>query len=118
MYKEIIKKELDIAVYLKDNLKYADSHVFSGSKYFLENFVIPETSKTNDTDGIFFENCLAKATLKGINSNLKFGHLETYPDIYGIIGTNNKKIKNNFIQKIKLYFIGKIKNYLLSNKRY
>ena len=118
LYKEIIKKKLDVGVYLKDNLKYADSHVFTGSNFFLENFVIPETSKTNDTKGIYFENCLAKATLKGINSNLKFGHLETYPDIYGIIGTNNKKIKNNLIKRIKLFFIGKIKNYLLGNKRY
>ena len=50
-------------------------------------------SKINDTDGIFMEHCVAKATLQAINDKLKFNHFSTYPDISGIIGTNNKKIK-------------------------
>ena len=64
------------------------------------------------------EHCLAKAALLGISNNLIFNHFQIYPDICGIIGTNNKKIKNNFIKKIKLFLLGRIKNYLLSHKKY
>lgn len=64
------------------------------------------------------EHCLAKAALLGISDNLIFNHFQIYPDICAIIGTNNKKIKNNFIKKIKLFFLGRIKNYLLSHKKY
>ena len=75
-------------------------------------------SKINDTNGIFMEHCVAKATLLGINDKLKFNHFSTYPDVSGIIGTNNKKIKTNIIKKIKLFFYGKMKSYFLSNKKY
>jgi len=64
------------------------------------------------------EHCIAKATLSAINDNLNFNHFSVYPDIDGIIGTNNKIIKNNIFKKIKLFFFGKIKNYLLSHKKY
>ena len=118
IYEEFEKKKSDIQVYIKNNLTYADSHVFGGSKKFFLNYVVPLASKTNDSNGIFIEHCVAKATLLGINDNLSFNHFSTYPDIHGVIGTNNKKIKNNIFKRIKLFFFGKIKNYLLRHKKY
>ena len=118
IFQEFEKKRSDIYICIKDNLTYADSHVFAGSKIFFLNHVLPLASETNDSNGIFMEHCLAKAALHGINNNLSFNHFTTYPNIYGIIGTNNKRIKNNFIKNIKLFFLGKIKNYLLSHKKY
>ena len=118
IFEEFKKKRADIYICLKNNLSFADSHVFAGSKFFFLNYVIPSSSKVNDSNDIFMEHCLAKAALLGINDNLIFDHFITYPDIYGIIGTNNKKIKNNVIKKIKLFFLGRIKNYLLSHKKY
>lgn len=117
-FKEFINKKSDIFVCIKDNLNYADSHVFAGSNYFLSNYVLSSISKINDSKGIFMEHCLAKSVLSGINANLKFEHFEIYPIISGIIGTNNKSFKNNFIKKIKLYFFGKMKNYFLKHNRY
>ena len=116
--KEFKKKKSEIFVNLKDNLKYADSHVFGGSNIFFSNYVVPISSKINDSKSIFMENCLAKSVLLGVNNNLKFNNVETFPYIAGIIGTNNKKIKNNLFKKIKLYFFGKLKNYFLSQKKY
>ena len=92
--------------------------MFGGSKLFFLNYVLPLTSKTNDSNGVFMEHCMAKATLLGINDKLNFNHFSTYPDIDGIIGTNNKRIKNNIVKKIRLFFLGKIKNYLLSHEKY
>ena len=118
IFQEFKKMKSDIYVCIKNNLTYADSHVFGGSKFFFLKYVIPLASKINDSNGVFMEHCVAKATLLGINDKLKFNHFSTYPDICGIIGTNNKKIKNNLIKKIKLFFFGKIKSYLLASKKY
>ena len=78
IYEEFEKKKSDIQVYIKNNLTYADSHVFGGSKKFFLNYVVPLASKTNDSNGIFIEHCVAKATLLGINDNLSFNHFSTY----------------------------------------
>ena len=118
IYQQFEKNKPDIYVCIKNNLTYADSHVFGGSNFFFLKYVIPLASKTNDSNGVFLEHCLAKATLLGINNQMKFNHFLTYPDICGIIGTNNKTIKTNLFKKIKLFFFGKIKNYILSNKKY
>ena len=118
IFDDFRKKKSDIYVCIKNNLTYVDSHVFGGSKFFFLKYVIPMTSKINDTNGIFMEHCVAKATLLGINDQLKFNHFSTYPDVSGIIGTNNKKIKTNIIKKMKLFFYGKIKSFFLSNKKY
>ena len=50
------------------------------------------------------EHCLAKSALQAINDDLKFNIIETYPNISGIIGTNNKKIKINLFKKINFIF--------------
>jgi len=118
IYEDFYKRKSDIQIYLKDNLTFADTNIFGGSKVFFSDFVIPFSSNTNDTNGIFIEHCIAKAALSGINKNLIFNHFSVYPDIEGIIGTNNKKIKNNIFKKIKLFLLGKIKNYLFKNKKY
>jgi hypothetical protein len=118
IFEEFRKTKSDIYVCIKNNLTYADSHVFGGSKIFFLKYVIPIASKINDSNGVFMEHCVAKATLLGINDKLKFNHFSIYPDIYGTIGTNNKKIKTNLIKRIKLFFYGKMKNYVLSNKKY
>ena len=117
-FNEFKKKKADIYICIKNNLSFAESHVFCGSKRFFSNYVISSASKIDDSIGVFMEHCLAKAALLGISDNLIFNHFQIYPDICGIIGTNNKKIKNNFIKKIKLFFLGRIKNYLLSHKKY
>ncbi|WP_415320922.1 hypothetical protein ABXT63_00220 [Candidatus Pelagibacter sp. Uisw_092] len=117
-FREFKEKKSDIYVCIKNNLSFADSHVFGGSRLFFLNYVFPFASKIDDSSGVFMEHCLAKAALLAVNDNLIFNHFITYPDICGIIGTNNKKIKNNFIKKIKLFFFGRIKNYLLGHKKY
>ena len=118
IFNEFKKKQSEIFVNLKHNFKYADSHIFGGSNIFFSNYVVPMSSKINDSKNIFMENCLAKSVLLGINNDLKFDNIETFPHISGIIGTNNKKIKINLFKRIKLYFFGKLKNYFLSHKKY
>ena len=108
-FQDFKKKKPDIYVCVKNNLSFADSNVFGGSRLFFLNYAFPFASKVDDSSGIFMEHCLAKAVLLGVSDNLKFNHFITYPDICGIIGTNNKKIKNNFIKKNKTFFLWKNK---------
>ena len=108
-FNEFFKKKSDIFVCMKDNLTYADSHIFAGTNHFFSNYLLSSIAKTNDTKGVFMEHRLSKSVLLGICDDLKFDHFTIYPDISGIIGTNNKKFKNNFVKKFKLYFFGKIK---------
>ncbi len=115
---EIQQDQKDIKICLKDNLTFADTNLYSGKKNFFKNILLEHVKNTNDTKNIFFEHCVAKATLEAINNGFSYGQLSTYPDIYGYIGTNNKLMKYNKIKKLKLYFFGKFKKYFFSHKKY
>ncbi len=115
---EFIFSKADIFLNLSDNLKYCSANIYAGNKDFLIKYLIPESEKVNDSKNYFFENCVAKAALKGIIDNFKFEIPETYPIIEGIIGTNNKKYNFNFFKKNKLKFFGKLKKFIFKTKKY
>ena len=62
----------DIYVNLSNNLKFSDTNIYAGNKDFFMNYVIPETSKTNDKNGNIFENCVAKSCFKAISDGIVF----------------------------------------------
>jgi len=116
--KDIFKCNADIYINITDNLKFADSNIYGGSKGFFVDYLIPETKKTNDKINKIFENCVANAVLKGISNGMTLSNTPIYADIDGHIGTNGKKYKQNFIKKIKLFFFRILKNYFFSHKKY
>lgn len=115
---DISKNESDIYVNLSNNLKFSDANIYAGTKKFFTNYVIPETSKTNDKKNNIFENCIAKATLKAVSDGYKLSKTPIYADIDGYIGTNGKQYKQNFFKKIKLYFFRRLKVYFFNHKKY
>ena len=117
IFNDILESDSEIYLNLKDNLKFADTNIYSGTKDFFVSFVIPETSKTNDTDGLIFEHCVAKAALQAISKGHSYSQIKVFADIEGFIGTNGKKIKNNIFKKFKLYIFGKIKKYIFKSHR-
>jgi|TARA_B100001093_G_C26783511_1_gene995659 hypothetical protein len=116
--KEVEDDQKDIKVCLKDNLSFADTNLYAGSFKFFKEILLDHVKNTNDTKGIYFEHCVAKATLTAINKGYLFSQLSVYPDIYGYIGTNNKLLNYNIIKKFKLFLFGKIKKYFFSHKKY
>ena len=108
----------DIYVNLSNNLKFSDTNIYAGSKDFFINYVIPETSKTNDEEYNIFEHCVAKATLKAISNGFTLSRTPIYPVIDGYIGTNGKKYKQNFFKKLKLYLFRILKIYFFKHKKY
>jgi len=115
---DISSNNSDIYLNLKDNLKFADTNIYGGTKKFFTKYLIPETSKTNDAKNQFFEHCAANATLKAVSDGMTYSQIKVYADIEGFIGTNGKKIRTNIIKKIKLYFFGKLKKYFFNHKRH
>lgn len=118
IYLEVINANKDIIVCLKDNLRFVDTNLYTASIHFFRELLLSHIQKTNDTKGLYFEHCVAKAVLDGINKGYSFSQLSIYPDIYGYIGTNNKLMNFNFIKKFKLYIFGKIKKYFFQHARY
>jgi len=118
IHEDIIKNQSDIYINLSDNLKFSDANIYAGTKNFFINYVIPETSKTNDKKNNIFENCVAKATLKAVSDGYKLSKIPIYADIDGYIGTNGKQYKQNFFKKIKLFFFRKLKIYFFNHKKY
>jgi len=115
---EIKNNKKDIHVCFKNNLTFVNTSFFAGSHNFFKNYILSQAKKTNDGKGKIIENCIAEAALIGIANGLTFNQLSTYANIDGYIGTNNKKIKNNFFKKIKLFFFGKLKKYFFNHIRY
>ncbi len=108
----------DIYINLSNNLKFSDANIYAGNKDFFTNYLLPETSKTNDKDGNIFENCVARAVLKAVSDGFSLSKTPIYPMIDGFIGTNGKKYKYNFFKKIKLYFFRKLKTYFFNHPKY
>ena len=115
---DINSNKSDIYINLSNNLKFSDANIYAGNKDFFLNYVLPETSKTNDKDGNIFENCVAKAVLKGVSNGLSLSKTPIYPIIDGYIGTNGKEYKYNFFKKIKLYFFRRLKIYFFNHPKY
>ncbi len=116
--KDIELNKSDIYINLSNNLKFSDANIYGGSKEFFVNYIIPESSKTNDLNGKIFENCVANAVLKAVSDGYKLSKTPIYPIIDGFIGTNGKQYRYNFFKRIKLYFFRKLKIYFLNHPKY
>ena len=116
--KDIISNNADIYVNLSNNLKYSNSIIYGGKKKFFENYIIPEKKNTTDEINNISENKVANAALKAISDGLILSKIPIYADTEGYIGTNGKKIRQNFFKKIKLYFFRKLKNYFFNHRKY
>ena len=115
---DICRNKTDIYININDNFKYANTTIFGGTKKFFTKYILPETSKTNDSINKIFENCVANATLKAISDGMTISETPIYADIEGYIGTNGKKYKQNIFQKIKFFLFRKLKIFLLLHKKY
>ncbi len=115
---DIKKNSSDIYVNISNNLKFSDANIYAGNKEFFINYLIPETSKTNDQKGKIFENCVASAVLKAVSDGYSLSKTPIYPVIEGFIGTNGKEYKYNIFKKIKLYFFRKLKIYFFNHPKY
>lgn len=115
---DINSNKSDIYINLSNKLKFSDTNIYAGTKKFFIDYVIPETSKTDDSKNNIFEHCVAKAVLKAVSDGYSLSKTPIYPIIDGYIGTNGKRYKQNFFKRIKLFFFRKLKIYFFEHKKY
>ena len=74
-------------------------------KIFSINYVVPETSKTDDSKYNIFEHCVAKAVLKAVSNGYSLSKTPIYPIIDGYMALMVKSINKIFSKKLNYFFL-------------
>lgn len=103
---------IDIVCDLSENLSFADSRCFGGSVSFMRQYLCPMQEYINDTNGVYFEHILARATHRAISDGRRWSLLPCAPDIVGVSGTSNVPYKTSVVRRIlkKVYY--KVKRFV------
>ncbi|MGE8427226.1 MAG: hypothetical protein ACN6O7_05095 [Sphingobacterium sp.] len=108
-------EKIDIYGLQKFNFQFVDSRIFIAEKSFYSDFLFQFLDSLNDSEGVYFEHCLSKATLLAMASGKSFMPFKCLPWIVGQSGTDgnfyNSSIfhwlPRNLIQRAK-YILNKI----------
>lgn len=86
---------LEAVCNLKRNLTWADSRAFAASTEFLTEYFTPMRELINDSQGVCFENVLARAVHRLMADGGKWSMLPEPPIIEGIHATDNRRYRLN-----------------------
>jgi hypothetical protein len=88
---------VDLVCDLRRNMTSADSRVFCATRRFLQDYLLPYSNIVNDSQGVYFENALARAAHRAMAD----GRLCAFPPrphrMEGVAGTNNEMIPSGWI---------------------
>ncbi|ULT28282.1 hypothetical protein KUH03_17835 [Sphingobacterium sp. E70] len=104
-------EKVDIYGLDKFNFQFIDSRIFIARKDFYSDFLFKFLSQLNDSEGVYFEHCLAKAVLHAMASGLIFIPFKYLPRIMGQSGTDGRFynssifhwLPRNLIQLLRFY---------------
>ena len=101
-----IKKNerVDLMVDLKLNLTFADSRFFGFKKEFINEYLLNYKNILNDSESVYFENILTKATLVAVSNGYSYTAMPDLPRICGFSGSLGKEFKSNYIHWMKHRF--------------
>ena len=103
-------RPIDVYCDLSRNLSWSDSRLFGGSLEFLRNYVCTECSRINDSAGVFFEHCLARASLRALADGYTWKMPNTIPDIVGLSGTTNAPYSDYPAKRVARMIFRRIKS--------
>ncbi len=98
---------------LLEDLTWADSRVFGGDTSFLRDFLCPMRDQLNDTQGVAFENVLARAVHSMMSAGGRWALLPEPPHIVGTSGSLDKPWKRTKLQELKQQVRFRLLRYLL-----
>lgn len=101
----------DLMVDLKQELTYADSRLIGCTASFLAQLLIRYKGIVNDSEMVFFEHALCKATHEAIIKNFRFCSFKYMPRFSGTYGTDNTVYNDSW-----LYWYPRNIKYLLRYK--
>ena len=90
--------ELQAICNLQRHLTWADSRVFCGSRDFVAGYLLPFSEIIDDTQGVCFENALARAVHRLMSEGGRWSMLPRAPEIEGVHATNNRAYSVNPIR--------------------
>lgn len=96
--------DIDLIVDFKWNLSFCDSRFFGFVPSFINDFLLDYRSIINDSNGIFFEHILAKASLTAIANGYNFKPLVTLPRIEGYSASSGVKYNSNYLHWLRYKF--------------
>jgi hypothetical protein len=97
LFEAMARAQFDVMCTLKNNLAYADSRFFAGSREFLTVDLFPTIHMIDDNRKIYFEHALACATAHAISRQRTWRPFPRFPLIDGISGSVGSVITNSAI---------------------
>ncbi len=106
-------RSIDVFCDLRKNLTTSDSRVFCASISFIRDHLLPLQEILNDSNGVTFEDVLAKAAHDAMFSGKKWSMLPLAHHMVGIAGTNGKAIPSSRLTLMKREVFRRIKSAVL-----
>lgn len=104
---------IDLLCDLRQNLTSADSRVFCATRTFLQNYLLAYADIVNDSQGVCFENALARAAHRAMADGRRCALPPRAHRMEGIVGTNNQRIPTGFIDQARRELFRLIKAFVL-----
>jgi len=105
---KLLDLDYDLVCNFKKDLKFVDSRVFYFKKEFFLKYFIKYKDKIDDTKGVVFEVCLAKAAHLLLSENGTWNYIPLPLIIDGFSGTDNVKV--NSLKNILLSYLKYARN--------
>jgi hypothetical protein len=87
LFRLIEDVEFDVMCTLGRNLAFADSRLFVAQPSFVSQYLIPQHTIIDDSNGVFFEHALACAMARALADRKRWRPFPLFPDIRGMSGT-------------------------------
>ncbi len=87
----------DLLVDFKQHLSYADSRLIGCTAAFLSEVLLRYKNSVNDTEKVYFEHALSKATHEAISKDFRFCTFKYKPRFSGTYGTDNTVYNDSWL---------------------
>jgi hypothetical protein len=98
---------------LRANLTSADSRVFCATRGFLNDYLLAYHHVVNDSEGVFFENALARAAHRAMADGKRCAGLPHAHRMVGVAGTNGLPVPDGTINFLRREFFARLKAFML-----
>ncbi|EOR94078.1 hypothetical protein ADIARSV_2691 [Arcticibacter svalbardensis MN12-7] len=105
---------VDLLLDFRYNLTFCDSRIFGFKPAFFYKYLMEFKYLVNDSNGIYFENILAKASLRAIADDYIMSPFPCFARVEGTSGTYNKEYKRSFLSYVKNNLKAKMKYLIIS----
>ena len=105
--------QADVICELQRGLTFADTRVFCATTKFLREYLCPLIDQANDSQNVFIEHLLARATHKALSQGGSW-EMPAYPlDVRGISGTFGNSYSHGMVRRTVRYFRHSVKKALI-----